>query len=132
MGVLFFQAARLALVAFDPFMSSRPLANALIAAPPGKLIVDHHYYTFSSVFFYTNRTALLLNGRFHNLVYGSYAPGAPDVFIDDQQWKSLWESSERCYLVLTQQALPRLEALVGADRLLVVERSGGKLLLTNQ
>jgi 4-amino-4-deoxy-L-arabinose transferase-like glycosyltransferase len=132
MGVLFFQAARLALVVFDPYMSSRPLANALLAAPPGKLIVDHHYYTFSSVFFYTNRTALLVNGRFHNLVYGSYAPGAPDVFIDDQQWKSLWQSPERCYLVLTQQALPRLEALVGSDRLLVVERSGGKLLLTNQ
>jgi 4-amino-4-deoxy-L-arabinose transferase-like glycosyltransferase len=132
MGVLFFQAARLALVVFDPYMSSRPLANALLAAPPGKLIVDHHYYTFSSVFFYTNRTALLVNGRFHNLVYGSYAPGAPDVFIDDQQWKSLWQSPERCYLVLTQQALPRLEALVGADRLLVVEASGGKLLLTNQ
>ena len=113
-------------------MSSRPLANALLAAPPGKLIVDHHYYTFSSVFFYTNRTALLVNGRFHNLVYGSYAPGAPDVFIDDQQWKSLWQSPERRYLVLTQQALPRLEALVGSDRLLVVERSGGKLLLTNQ
>ena len=48
--------------------------------PPGKLIVDHHYYTFSSVFFYTNRDALLLNGRFNNLVYGSYAPGAPNVF----------------------------------------------------
>ena len=52
--------------------------------------MDHHYYTFSSIFFYTNRDALLVNGRFNNLVYGSYAPGAPDVFIDDQQWKALW------------------------------------------
>ena len=30
--------------------------------------MDHHYYWFSSVFFYTNRTALLLNGRFNNLL----------------------------------------------------------------
>ena len=80
MAVLFFQAARIAMAAFDPYLSSRPLAEALLRAPAGKLIVDHHYYTFSSIFFYTNRDALLLNGRFNNLVYGSYAPGAPNVF----------------------------------------------------
>ena len=77
MMVLFFHAARLAMVVFDPYMSSRPLAEALLQAPPGKLIVDDQYYTFSSVFFYTNRRALLLNGRVNNLVYGSYAPDAP-------------------------------------------------------
>ncbi len=78
MAILFFQAARIAMAAFDPYLSSRPLANSLLRSPAGKLIVDHHYYTFSSIFFYTNRTALLLNGRFNNLVYGSYAPGAPE------------------------------------------------------
>ena len=57
MMVIFFHAARLALVDFDPFMSSRPLAEALLHAPDGKLLVDHHYYTFSSIFFYTNRDA---------------------------------------------------------------------------
>jgi len=59
MMVLFFHAARLALVVFDPYLCSRPLADALLRSPDGKLIVDHHYYTFSSVFFYTGRTALL-------------------------------------------------------------------------
>ena len=103
MAILFFQAARIAMAAFDPFLSSRPLAEALLRSPAGKLIVDHHYYTFSSVFFYTNRDALLLNGRFNNLVYGSYAPGAPNVFIDDAQWKTLWLQPERYYLVITQE-----------------------------
>jgi 4-amino-4-deoxy-L-arabinose transferase-like glycosyltransferase len=131
MAVLFFQAARLAMVAFDPFLSSRPLAEALLRAPTGKLIVDHHYYTFSSIFFYTNRTALLLNGRFNNLVYGSYAPGAPNVFIDDAQWKDLWLQPDRCYLVITQQAAARLRNLVEPRLLTVVSQSGGKLLLTN-
>jgi len=98
MAILFFQAARIAMAAFDPFLSSRPLAEALRRAPDGQLIVDHHYYTFSSIFFYTNRTALLLNGRINNLVYGSYAPGAPNVFIDDAQWKALWLQPDRCYL----------------------------------
>jgi hypothetical protein len=132
MMVVFFHAARLALVAFDPYLSSRPLADALLRAPEGKLIVDHHYYTFSSVFFYTGRPALLLNGRFQNLVYGSYAPNAPDVFIDDARWRTMWLTPGRCYLVITDAAAKRLEKLAGKARLHTVAESGGKKLLTNQ
>jgi len=132
MAILFFQAARIAMAAFDPYLSSRPLAETLRRAPPGKLIVDHHYYTFSSIFFYTNRSALLLNGRFNNLVYGSYAPGAPNVFIDDAQWRTLWLQPERCYLIITREAAERLKQLVEPQLLNIVAQSGGKLLLTNQ
>jgi hypothetical protein len=131
MMVLFFQAARLALVVFDPYMSSRPLAEALLRSPQGKLIVDHHYYAFSSVFFYTNRTALLLNGKFNNLEYGAYAPGAPQVFINDSEFVHLWLKPERYYLVAEHSALPRLERLVGRPRLNVVATCDGKLVLTN-
>jgi len=130
MMVLFFQAARLALVVFDPYLSSRPLADALLRSPDGKLIVDHHYYTFSSVFFYTGRTALLLNGRRNNLVYGSYAPGAPPVFIDDAQFSSLWETPQRYYVVAEDKTFPRFARLAPAT-LTFVARSGGKMLLTN-
>ncbi len=131
MAVLFFQAARMAMAAFDPFLSSRPLAETLLRSPAGKLIVDHHYYWFSSVFFYTNRDALLLNGRFNNLVYGSYAPGAPNVFIDDAQWKERWLQPDRYYLVIKQSSAERLKNLVDPKLLTVVAESGGKLLLTN-
>ena len=132
MMVLFFHAARVAMVTFDPYLSSRPLAEALLRSPAGKLIVDHHYYTFSSVFFYTDRPALLLNGRFNNLVYGSYAPGAPDVFIDDAQWKSMWMGTERCYVVASDFAVPRFEKLVGKAGLYPVAASGGKVVLSNR
>ncbi len=131
MMVLFFHAARLALVVFDPYLSSRPLANALLAAPPGDLVVNHHYYDFSSVFFYTNRTAWLLNGRFNNLVYGSYAPDAPDVFMDDRRFHDRWLRPERCYLVVANTAVPKLQELVGRENLHTVLASGGKSLVTN-
>jgi hypothetical protein len=131
MMVIFFQGARAALVVFDPYMSSRPLAEALRASPPGRLIVDHHYYTYSSIFFYTDRTASLLNGRIQNLVYGSYAPGAPDVFIDDAQFREIWLRRERCYLVADDPRLPQIERLVAPATVRVVRRSGGKLLLVN-
>jgi 4-amino-4-deoxy-L-arabinose transferase-like glycosyltransferase len=131
MMVLFFHAARVALVTFDPYLASRSLADALMRAPEGRLIVDHHYYTFSSVFFYTNRTALLLNGRFNNLVYGSYAPGAPDLFIDNARFRELWSGPERYYIVASEATVPRLEGLAGKERIHMVAISGGKVLLTN-
>jgi hypothetical protein len=131
MMVLFFHAARMAMAVFDPFMSSRPLAEALLKSPDGTLIIDHHYYTFSSIFFYMNRTALLRNGRFFNLEYGAYAPNAPDVFIDDAQFRSLWLKPERSYIVAKQSVVPQLESLVGATDLNLVAASGGKVVLTN-
>jgi 4-amino-4-deoxy-L-arabinose transferase-like glycosyltransferase len=131
MMILFFHAARLAMAVFDPFLSSRPLAEVLLKSPEGTLIVDHHYYTFSSIFFYTNRTALLRNGRFNNLEYGAYAPGVPDVFIDDAQFKTLWLKPERSYIVAQQSVVPQLQSIVGAEELNLVAASGGKVILTN-
>ncbi len=131
MMVIFFHAARLALVVFDPYMSSRPLADALLAAPPGQLIVNHHYYEFSSVFFYTQRDALLLNGRFNNLVYGSYAPGAAPVFIDDADFVRRWHGSERYYFVVDKAGLARVVQKLPAKDLYQVKASGGKFLFCN-
>lgn len=131
MMVVFFHAARLAMIDFDPYLSSRPLVNKLLQSPEGNLIVDHHYYWFSSVFFYTDRTALLLNGRFNNLVYGSYAPNAPSVFLDDNQFRDLWQRPERYYIFAKDTGVDHLESLVGKDQLNLLEESGGKVLITN-
>jgi 4-amino-4-deoxy-L-arabinose transferase-like glycosyltransferase len=136
MMIVFFHAARLALVVFDPYMGSQALAQALLDAPPGKLIVDNQYYKFSSIFFYTNRQALLLNGRVNNLEYGSYAPDAPqNVFIDDQEFERLWARTERYYLVAEGPGLARISNLFhvkqGKESLVHVKQSGGKFLVTN-
>jgi len=131
MMVIFFQAARLAMVRFDPYLSSRPMVDKLQQSPPGTLIIDHHYYWFSSVFFYTGRTALLLNGRFFNLLYGSYAPGAANVFIDDGQFRTLWNSPQRYYIFAKDTQVDHLVSLVGKDKLNTVDLSGGKVLFTN-
>jgi 4-amino-4-deoxy-L-arabinose transferase-like glycosyltransferase len=132
MMVIFFHAARLALVVFDPYLSSRPLAEAILRSPVGKVILDRQYYTYSSVVFYTDRNVLLLNGRRNNLEYGSYAPGAPEVFIDDPQFAKLWLEPERYYLVASESTLPRLRNLVVPNSLILVAKSGGKFVVTNQ
>jgi len=131
MMVLFFQAARLAMVVFDPVLSSRPLAEALEQSPPGTLVAEGFYYKFSSVFFYTNRTGLLLSDNRANLEYGSYAPGAPKRFLDGREFRDLWRSPGRVYLLAAQSDLPKFEALAGGSSLETVAESGGKALLTN-
>jgi hypothetical protein len=137
MMVLFVHAARLAQVVFDPYLSSRPLAEALNRAPVGTLILDDQYYTFSSVVFYAEayhgKRILLLNGRVNNLEYGSYAPDAPqDVFIDDPGFRDRWLSHGLYYICLEQPQVQRLRKLVGPEALHTVIESGGKLVLSNQ
>jgi 4-amino-4-deoxy-L-arabinose transferase-like glycosyltransferase len=129
--IVFFQAARLALIRFNPYLGSYPLAESLRQSPPGQLIEANAYYSFSSVFFYTGRTALLLNGRVNNLEYGSYAPDAPSVFIDDDRFVSLWSGSARWYLLAYGTEVPHLEQLVGRSNLHVVAENCGNYLLTN-
>src|SRR5581483_12492528 len=129
--VVFFQAARVALIRFDGYLGSYPLAQTLEKSPPGQLIEADAYYAFSSVFFYTNRQALLWNGRRDNLEYGSYAPTAPKVFISDPDFRALWLSNDRYYLLADHEDLPYIHELVGASSVHVVTESGGKYLLAN-
>lgn len=132
MMVLFTFAARLALIGFDPYLGSRPLAEALRRAPPGEVIFDNQYYTFSSVFFYANTRGWLLNGRVNNLEYGSYAPGAPSIFLNDDEFAGRWHGPRLHYLLLEGPAVARIEAKVGKDSLHLVKASGGKFLFANR
>lgn len=129
--ILFFQAARIALIRFDPYLGSYPLAMKLLQSPPGELIEADSYYSFSSVFFYTNRQALLLNGRNNNLEYGSYAPNAPHVFIDDAGFASRWRSHRRYYLLINEPDLPHIVDVVQGNRIYPVQESSGKVLICN-
>lgn len=137
MMVLLLHAARVALVAWDPYLASRPLAEALNRAPRGTLILDDQYYTFSSVVFYAEayhgQRILLLNGRVTNLQYGSYAPDAPgDVFIDDAGFRERWSSPGLYYICVEGPRVPRLEEMVGRGALHPVIQSGGKFVFANR
>jgi hypothetical protein len=131
MMVLFFEAARLAMVKFDPLLSSRDIAQTILKDPPGQIILDHSYWWFSSIPFYTGQSVLLLNGKWNNLEYGSNAPNPPDVFIDEARLRALWLQPRRYYLVARAGQLSRFTDLLGRDRIEIVDRSGGKMLLTN-
>ncbi len=130
MMVFLAHAANWALKVFDPYLSSRPLADAINTGPAGQLILEGHFYPFSSLGFYTSRPVLLLNGIADNLVYGAAAPGAPRVFIGDEDLVRLWPQEPRLYLAIPAASLPRLESLLGPVRKFADR--GGKLVLTNK
>jgi 4-amino-4-deoxy-L-arabinose transferase-like glycosyltransferase len=132
MMVLFLNAARIAMVTFDPYLSTQALAEALKEGPPGTVVLGDQYYVFSSVFYYANlQEALLLNGRYQNLEYGSYAPGAPNVFLSDSQLPALWKGAQRVYLILEGPKVLGIEKLLGKESLHLLQSSGGKFLFTN-
>jgi len=130
MMVLFVHAAHRAMAVFDPYLSSQRLAEAIKKNPPGQLVIEGHYYPASSVVFYTNQRALLLHGRHDNLIYGSAAPNAPPVFIEDPDLVRLWAEEKRLYLVAPQSSEARYQKLLGAVHLLAA--SGGKCVWSNQ
>jgi hypothetical protein len=82
------------------------------------------------VFFYTNRDALLWNGRFNNLEYGSYSPGSPAVFVDDAQFTDLWNTSQRFFVLSDGDGLAHLKQ-TGGQRLFLIAESGSKTLYSN-
>ena len=129
--IVFFQASRVALVRFQDYLGSYPLAQSLQQSPPGQLIEADAYYAFSSVFFYTGRSALLWNGRETNLEYGSNAPGAPQVFIDDSGFAKRWMETSRYYLLVYGADLPHLREVVAPSTFYVVRENAGNFLLTN-
>jgi len=136
MMVLFIHAARLALVVFDPYLASRPLAEMLNRYPKGTLVLDDQYYTFSSVVFYAERyrgeKILLLNGRVNNLEYGSYAPNAPQgVFINDEEFRERWLSERFHYICIEKPQLDKLKKMVDGKNLFLRIESGGKLCFSN-
>jgi len=132
MMVIFFQAARLALVVFDPYMSSRPIAEALNRLPQGEVIIEGDYNSRSSISFYHQDHALILNGRYFVLEYGSYAPDAPKVFIDDNDLLGIWKRPDRYYLVTTNELVPRIKTLAKDLPIYDVMSAGGKTILSNQ
>jgi hypothetical protein len=129
MMMLFVHAARWAMVSFDPYLSSRPLARAYLEQAAGQLVLDDQYYSFSSLVFYADERVLLLNGRVNNIEYGSNAPGAPNVFLTDEGLRAAWRRPDRYYLATFEDRVPELVASLGSVR--QVASAGGKVLLAN-
>jgi hypothetical protein len=88
-SAVFLIAAHIALVRFEPMLSSRAMADTINhIAPRGTdatLILYGDVADGSSLLFYTQRQALLVNGRVSSVLWGSNYPDAPRVLISDRR-----------------------------------------------
>lgn len=128
-------AAHIALVRFEPILSSRAMAdtvNRVAGRPEGQAAVGESGATLllygdpsegSSLIFYTHRQALLVNGRASSMIWGSYYPDAPHIFLDDQQLLALWGEGPRKFLFVPGDSRVRVSHLLGNRAYLLQELS---------
>ena len=122
-AAVFLIAAHIALVRFEPMLSSRAFADTInaIAATPGnhdyQLVIYGDQASGSSVIFYTHHPALLAHGKTNyfepepekngkileatfgsSMIWGSDYPDAPHIFMADPQLVAMWGHGPRIFL----------------------------------
>jgi 4-amino-4-deoxy-L-arabinose transferase-like glycosyltransferase len=116
-SAVFLIAAHIALVRFEPMLSSRAMADTMNHITKGSadatLILYGDVADGSSLLFYTQRQALLVNGRLSSVLWGSNYPDAPRVLISDADLLALWGTGPRRFLFVPGDAQAHVAGLLG-------------------
>ena len=130
---VFIFAANLAYGVFEPHMSSRPLAVAILKhlRTGDQIAVYGEFDPASSVSFYTHRQLLIWNGRYNNLELGSHYPDAPRIFFTDQTFPAMWMGPLRMFLVVPQEQRAAAYQRLPKDHTWLLMESGGKAVYVN-
>jgi 4-amino-4-deoxy-L-arabinose transferase-like glycosyltransferase len=129
----FFFCAHRAFIQFEPYLSSKGLAEAINREyKDGEIIVlNGEYEGGSSINFYTRRMVHILNGRQANLEHGSYYEDAPQIFLNDEDLARMWAEPKRIYLFTDALQFEKVAAGLPSPVYKYAE-GGGKLILTNK
>ncbi len=132
-AALFLIAAHIALVRFQPMLSSRSIADTInrLAGPQDQVVLYGDQAYGSSVIFYTHRQALLVDGRSSSMIWGSYYPDAPHIFLTDSDLVSGWGSGPRKFLFVPGDFHDHVEQLLGA-KLYRLQELADKTLYTDR
>ncbi|MEO6964940.1 MAG: glycosyltransferase family 39 protein [Acidobacteriaceae bacterium] len=132
-AAMFLIAAHLAFVRFQPMLSSRAMANTInqIAGPNDMLLLYGDQSYGSSILFYTQRRGYLVNGRTSSMLWGSYYPDAPHIFLDDAQLLAIWGHGPRKFLFVPRIYRKGVTELLG-NRAILVQEVSDKELLTDR
>jgi hypothetical protein len=132
-AAIFLIAAQIALVRFEPLLSSRAIAGTVnrLAGPQDQLMLYGDQSYGSSVLFYTHRRALLVNGRSSSMLWGSHYPDAPHIFLEDPDLLSMWGTGPRKFLFVPGDFHGHVEELLGG-RLYKLQELADKTLYTDR
>lgn len=129
-AAIFLVAAHIAFVRFEPMLSSRAMATTIqqLAGPQDMLLLYGDQSYGSSIVFYTQRRAYLVNGRSTSMEWGSDYPDAPHIFLDNAQLLAMWGRGARKFLFVPPDYRSHVEQLLGHRAYLVQELSDKELL----
>ncbi|HEY2861654.1 MAG TPA: glycosyltransferase family 39 protein [Terracidiphilus sp.] len=153
-SAVFLVAAHIAFARFEPMLSSKQMADAIVAkgTPADSFIIYGDQSDASSVVFYTHnffhKPALLtgysqLNGKEvlmeacapsgagSSLVWGSCWPDAPKIFLSEDQVAAMWGKGERKWIFAQDTNQSRVEQLLHG-RLYPVKTIADKALWTDR
>ncbi len=119
---------------FEPHRSAKPLAAIITREwqPGNLLVVDGPYENFASVDFYTGQRSHVLNGTFGDLAFGSRYPEAAPLFVNQDQFLHLWDSSQRVFLLTDSPAHAENILTLRPQSSHPLARAGNKWLLSNK
>ena len=142
-SAVFLIAAHIAFARFEPMLSSKQLADTIIAkgSPSDSFIIYGDQSDASSVVFYTHnflhKPAFIVmepcspHGNGSSLVWGSCYPDAPKIFLSDEQLSKAWGTGERKWLFAQDTNQPKAEQLL-SGRLIPVQSIADKALWTDR
>jgi 4-amino-4-deoxy-L-arabinose transferase-like glycosyltransferase len=126
-SAVFLIAAHIALVRFEPMLSSHAMADTINhiakSGSDATLILYGDVADGSSLLFYTQRQALLVNGRVSSVLWGSNYADAPHVLISDDDLLALWGNGPRRFLFVPGEARAHVASLLGTRAYLLQELS---------
>lgn len=142
-SAVFLIAAHIAFARFDPMLSSKQLADEIVAkgSPADSFIIYGDQSDASSVVFYTHnflkKPAYVVmrpcspTGEGSSLLWGSCWPDAPKIFLDDDQVVKMWGTGERKWIFAQDEKEAKVEQLL-AGRLYPVKAIADKELWTDR
>jgi 4-amino-4-deoxy-L-arabinose transferase-like glycosyltransferase len=127
-------AANMAYGRFESQLSSRSLAMELRhhLRHGDRLVIYGDFAAGSSLAFYTHRQLCMYRAPYSNLEYGSHFPDAPKIFLNDEDFSSLWKGSNRVFLIVPSLQLPSARARLPLHATWLFTESGGKTALSNR
>jgi 4-amino-4-deoxy-L-arabinose transferase-like glycosyltransferase len=128
----FLVAAHVALIRFDPYLSSHVLVERLRPQlkPEDHLVIYGDQAFGSSLVYYLPHQVELLNGRTTSMWFGSTFPDAPRIFLDNDDFMRLWNSPTRVFLFVPDFEQKKANQLLGSNKMTFAS-SSGKVIYTN-
>jgi len=133
-STVFLIAAHIAFVRFAPMLSSKKIADKIqTLEASGAISHDNTVLMYgdqaygSSIPFYLGRQVDLVNGRSTSMLFGSYFPDAPHIFLTGSDLLKVWGTGDRKLLFVPLEKRDDVDHLLGTDKILLQETSGKAL-----